>query len=311
MGTIVSFRVGQNDVESLARYFQPLFDAEDLLRVPNYNTIVRTLINGVPTQPFSMATLPTLGSPNPKLADALKQLSAAKYGRPRAVVEKEIFGRLETKNAPLQNYGAVTPGANNQTAYGRPSSQSPQIASSPPSVQSQLPGQKGSFLDEWIMKKNGRQPINSVASGQQLQTRWPDSEDNKLATKSDISPSRPSFSQNNVPTATQIYQPPTFSSPISQNSSDELDDKLENISSEALDQQEANHIAKELENNIKDGLTSHDEKETEVGSQAEPAPQDSPKTFGELNLRGADNSPSNSEDTIFIDRDGNLKPIGD
>src|SRR5437763_12751275 len=35
MGTIVSFRVGQSDVASLSRYFQPLFDAEDLLRVLN------------------------------------------------------------------------------------------------------------------------------------------------------------------------------------------------------------------------------------------------------------------------------------
>src|SRR6201995_4001464 len=94
IGTIVSFRIGQNDVESLSRYFQPLFDADDLLRVPNYNSIVRTLINGVPTQPFSMATLPPLGNPNPGLADALKQLSAAKYGKPKAIVEKTIFDRL-------------------------------------------------------------------------------------------------------------------------------------------------------------------------------------------------------------------------
>src|SRR6185369_6056126 len=78
MGTVVSFRIGQNDVDSLSRYFQPQFDGDDLLRVPNYNAIVRTLINGVPTQPFSMATLSPLGTPNPQLATALKQLSSAK-----------------------------------------------------------------------------------------------------------------------------------------------------------------------------------------------------------------------------------------
>ncbi len=97
IGTIVSFRIGQTDVETIGKYFSPIFEAEDLLRIPNYNTIVRTLIGGVPTQPFSMATLPQLGSPNKKLADALKQLSAAKFGRPRNVVEKEIFDRLTTK----------------------------------------------------------------------------------------------------------------------------------------------------------------------------------------------------------------------
>jgi type IV secretory pathway TraG/TraD family ATPase VirD4 len=96
MGTIVAFRVGQNDVDPLTRYFQPTFDADDLLRIPNHNTITRTLIGGVPTQPFSMSMLPPLGSPNPKLAEALKQLSAAKYGRPRAQVEAEIADRLVT-----------------------------------------------------------------------------------------------------------------------------------------------------------------------------------------------------------------------
>jgi hypothetical protein len=105
MGTIVAFRVGQNDVDSLTRYFQPTFDADDLLRVPNYNTITRTLTGGVPTQPFSMSTLPPLGDPNPKLSAALKQLSAAKFGQPKAQVEKEIFARIATKEA------APTPGA--------------------------------------------------------------------------------------------------------------------------------------------------------------------------------------------------------
>jgi len=96
MGTIVTFRIGQNDVESLGRYFQPTFDGDDLLRIPSYNAIVRTLVGGVPTNPFSMSTLPPLGNPNPKLADALRQLSAAKYGHPRAEVEKDFFARMET-----------------------------------------------------------------------------------------------------------------------------------------------------------------------------------------------------------------------
>src|SRR5688572_21071670 len=101
VGTIVSFRVGQDeDAEALAKRYRPAFDTSDLLRVPNYNTVVRTLIGGVPTNPFSMATLPPLGTPNEQLAAALKQLSGAKYGRPKSVVEKEIFERLATKTPP-------------------------------------------------------------------------------------------------------------------------------------------------------------------------------------------------------------------
>jgi hypothetical protein len=112
MGTVVSFRVGQQDVEVLAKYFQPVFDDPDLLRIPSYNAIVRTLVGGVPTNPFSMSTLPPLGNPNPKLAGALKQLSAAKYGHPKAEVEKDIFARMATRPEPPKPaaFGGMNPG---------------------------------------------------------------------------------------------------------------------------------------------------------------------------------------------------------
>lgn len=137
MGTIVSFRVGQNDVDALTKYYQPMFGGDDLLRVPNYNTIVRTLINGVPTQPFSMATLPPLGNPNPQLAGALKQLSSAKFGRPKVKVEAEIFERLATEEDPK---GAMPGGA--AAGFGGPRPAGPK----PPGT--------GSFLDEWLAKRN-------------------------------------------------------------------------------------------------------------------------------------------------------------
>lgn len=135
MGTMVSFRIGQNDVESLAKYYSPIFDGDDLLRIPNYNTIVRTMINGVPTNPFSMATIPPLGSPNRKLGQAMKQLSYAKYARPRSVVDAEITERMKTQ-AP------ATPGG---------------LAPRPP----QRPAAAGgsSFLDEWLAKRKNASPV--------------------------------------------------------------------------------------------------------------------------------------------------------
>jgi hypothetical protein len=149
MGTIVSFRVGQNDVDSLSKYFQPLFDGDDLLRVPNYNTIVRTLIGGVPTQPFSMATMPPLGTPNPQLATALKQLSAAKYGRPKNKVETEIFKRLATKEEPKSALGGPT-AAGPAAQYG-----SAFAGAGPSAPQRPAPPGQGSFLDEWLNKRKG------------------------------------------------------------------------------------------------------------------------------------------------------------
>ena len=165
MGTIVSFRIGQNDVESIGQYFQPTFDSEDLLRVPNYNTIVRTLVGGVPTQPFSMATLPALGTPNPRLSLALKQLSAAKYGRPQAVVEREINARMATKaeplpssrgfaNAPLGNDPAAAPFGGSASAT---TGATPAAASRLPA-----PASKGSFLDEWLAKRRNKKPATTA-----------------------------------------------------------------------------------------------------------------------------------------------------
>jgi hypothetical protein len=150
VGTIVSFRVGQDeDAEALAKRYRPAFDTSDLLRIPNYNAVVRTLIGGVPTQPFSMATLPPLGQPNEQLATALKQLSGAKYGRPKAIVEKEIFERLATKTvappSPYGSFGATQPGGAPYPAAVQPSNSQPYRAPSAP----------GSFLDEWMTKRTG------------------------------------------------------------------------------------------------------------------------------------------------------------
>ncbi|MBP9853036.1 MAG: hypothetical protein QG629_926 [Patescibacteria group bacterium] len=149
IGTIVAFRVGQNDVDSLSRYFQPQFDADDLLRVPNYNAIVRTMVNGVPTQPFSMAALPPLGNPNAKLATALKQLTAAKYGRPKAMVEKEIFARLETKTPQGGGMSGQQPSAG---SFG--GGQAMPAPSQP---------KQGSFLDEWVAKQQRPAATTSTA----------------------------------------------------------------------------------------------------------------------------------------------------
>jgi hypothetical protein len=165
VGTVVSFRVGTADAEFLEKQFRPIFDIDDLQFLPNANTVVRMMISGVPVQPFSMATLPPLGSPNMQLMEALKQLSAAKYGKPKAAVEAEIFKRLTTEQPQK-----LAPAANNDllAKYGLgPSggSSKPQL---PPVNAGQLPKPAspaggGSFLDEWLSKRKTAPP-NPVAA---------------------------------------------------------------------------------------------------------------------------------------------------
>jgi len=157
IGTIVAFRVGQDeDAEALAKRFRPAFDSSDLLRMPNYNAVVRTLIGGVPTNPFSLSTLAPLGNPNPKLAEALKQLSAAKHGRPKKEVEKEIFDRLATITPPPAAAGAPFDPAMGQ--FGAPPANGAGFAGGYPPAgppASKPPAGTGSFLDEWMTKRSG------------------------------------------------------------------------------------------------------------------------------------------------------------
>lgn len=147
VGTVISSRTGANDADFLVKYFSPTFDAEDLTKMPNYSWAVQTLVNGMPTQPFSMNSPPIMGKPNPKLAEAVRRLSAAKYGRPQAIVEKEIFERLTSPEPPKPTFGQ--PG---QMQPPQLQGLQPQVAPSGGPRRPAAPG-SSSFLDEWLAKR--------------------------------------------------------------------------------------------------------------------------------------------------------------
>lgn len=56
-GTIISFRVGAEDAAYLAREFQARFEAIDLMQLENYHIYLKLMIDGMPSRPFSAATL--------------------------------------------------------------------------------------------------------------------------------------------------------------------------------------------------------------------------------------------------------------
>ena len=130
VGTVISGRIGVTDAELMVKKFQPTFDVDDLAKLPNFQSITSVMINNVPSAPFSMNWIPPMGQVNNQLRDALVRLSAAKYGRPRAVVEKEIFDRIR---------GSV-----------QPKTSPSQLA---PSVGQKSSGGGSSFLDEWLAKR--------------------------------------------------------------------------------------------------------------------------------------------------------------
>lgn len=155
IGTIISGRIGITDAEILVKKFSPTFDAEDLTRLPNFQTITSVMINNVPSAAFSMSLIPSLGQSNPELRDALKKLSAAKYGRPRAQVEQEIFARLGAGDAAKKQKLEALKQAQQQRMAAL---QGAQPGGAPPmpggaSASPAAPKPAASFLDEWMAKR--------------------------------------------------------------------------------------------------------------------------------------------------------------
>ena len=57
VGSMVSFRVGADDADRLAREFGDPVTSQDLVGLPRYNVFVHLLIQGEPSKPFS-ASIP-------------------------------------------------------------------------------------------------------------------------------------------------------------------------------------------------------------------------------------------------------------
>lgn len=197
VGTTIAFRIGQNDVDVLSRYFQPLFDGDDLLRVPNFNTIVRTLVGGVPTQAFSMSILPPLGNPNPELGMAMKRLSAAKFGRPRATVDKEITDRMRkssSSSVPANGFGQTNGGFQASTPGGASAG-----------YQQPGPPKQKSFLDQWLDKKQKQAPATSGIDAGKANVARADSTPKTTAphNRGGSSVARPNSDQSNIQEASK------------------------------------------------------------------------------------------------------------
>ena len=92
VGTIVSFRVGVEDAEVLAKEFAPVFSAYDLINLELFQAYVKLLINNTPARPFNMAMLPAPPGEAAVMA-AVRARSKEKYGRDRAQVEEQIITR--------------------------------------------------------------------------------------------------------------------------------------------------------------------------------------------------------------------------
>jgi len=95
IGTFISFRVGVEDAEFLKKEFEPVFNAQDLIKIDNFNAYARVMTNGQISSPFSLKTYPPSNSDRERMQN-IKDYYSLKWGRSREAVENEINDRRKS-----------------------------------------------------------------------------------------------------------------------------------------------------------------------------------------------------------------------
>jgi DNA helicase HerA-like ATPase len=100
VGTIISFRVGAEDAQVLAREFHPVFNQDDFVSLPNYHIYLKLMIDGISSEPFSAVTLPA-----PERKKSFKkqiiELSREQFAVPKKEAELQILRRVNPESRVL------------------------------------------------------------------------------------------------------------------------------------------------------------------------------------------------------------------
>ena len=90
VGTMVVFRVGAADAEFLETEFDPTYTPTDIVNLPKYNVVLKLMINGVSSDPFSAITMPVNDAWKSGNAGKVIKVSRERYGNHVAEVEEKI-----------------------------------------------------------------------------------------------------------------------------------------------------------------------------------------------------------------------------
>jgi hypothetical protein len=91
VGTMMSFQVGFDDAEAISNQYSEIALPGDLVQLPKYNLYTKLLVDGMPTQPFSAATLAPISSEYEEdRRGKVVRLSRERYANKREIVEDKI-----------------------------------------------------------------------------------------------------------------------------------------------------------------------------------------------------------------------------
>jgi len=106
VGTLISFRIGAQEAEFIAKEFEPIFTEHDLINLDKYHAYIRLIIDKTPSRPFNIETILDQTRKNRELAGQIREYSRLKYGRAREIVEQEtntpetIYKKASTQPDP-------------------------------------------------------------------------------------------------------------------------------------------------------------------------------------------------------------------
>jgi hypothetical protein len=97
VGSMVCFQVGSDDAEELSLQYEEMVLPKDILSLPKYHAYMRLMVNGMPSKPFSVSTLPPPKYPqDDKRVQIIRRASRERYCEERAVVEEKVGRWLES-----------------------------------------------------------------------------------------------------------------------------------------------------------------------------------------------------------------------
>jgi hypothetical protein len=94
VGTIMSFKIGAEDAEYMAKEFAPVLSEQDVIGIPNFNCYCKLNINNVQSRPFSLTTIWDESDRNEELSKLIKEYSRLKFARKKVFVDQEIEDRI-------------------------------------------------------------------------------------------------------------------------------------------------------------------------------------------------------------------------
>ena len=133
VGSMMTFKIGAQDAEYMAKEFAPVFSEQDLINIANYQAYIKLNIDNATSRAFSMATVYDPDKGDVEAAEAFRQLSRLKFAREKDFVEREIFRRV----------GASIKKATGAAVQGAISDKKPSTPQAPaPAPKKELPKQE-------------------------------------------------------------------------------------------------------------------------------------------------------------------------